>query len=83
VSFAADVFSAGAVLYTILCGYAPFQSPSDEEAMERTVLGDFSVDEPEWDLISASAKDLICGMLELDPSERLTMEAVLDHPWML
>jgi serine/threonine protein kinase len=82
VSFAADVFSAGAVLYTMLCGFAPFQSPSDEESMERTLRGDFSFDDPEWMTVSAQAKDLICGMLEVDPRERLSMEEVLGHPWL-
>ncbi|TMW66536.1 hypothetical protein Poli38472_004301 [Pythium oligandrum] len=82
VSFAADVFSAGAVLYTMLAGYAPFQSPSDEEAMERTLLGEFSFDGEAWDHVSVQAKDLICGMLDIDPAARMSMEEVLDHPWL-
>lgn len=80
VSFAADIFSAGAVLYTILSGFAPFQSPSDEEALEKTLTGDFSFDYAEWDHVSSLAKDLICGMLEIDPRERLSMDEVLAHP---
>ncbi|KAJ0411947.1 hypothetical protein ATCC90586_009904 [Pythium insidiosum] len=82
VSFAADVFSAGAVLFTMLAGFAPFQSPSEEEAMHRTLLGEFSLEGPEWFGVSAQAKDLVCGMLETDPRQRLSMDEVLAHPWL-
>lgn len=82
VSFAADVFSAGAVLYTILCGFAPFQSSSVEETMERNVAGDFSFDDLDCPPLSAQAKDLLYGMLEVEPRERLSMDEVLNHAWL-
>jgi calcium/calmodulin-dependent serine protein kinase len=35
----------------------------------------------QWELISDSAKDLIRKMLTVDPSERVTVQEALNHPW--
>lgn len=82
VSFAADVFSAGAVLYTVLCGYSPFTAASDEEMLEKTLIGDVSFDDSEWWRVSASAKDLVRQMLSPVAAERPSMEEVLEHAWL-
>lgn len=82
VSFAADVFSAGAVLYTILCGYSPFTAPSDEEMLEKTFIGEIVFDELEWWRVSDDVKHLVRCMLHSDTNQRLSMEEVLDHPWL-
>lgn len=37
---------------------------------------------PEWKLISSNAKDLVLKMLSPNLHNRLTIEEVLDHPWM-
>ena len=34
-----------------------------------------------WENVSDSLKQLIKGMLEKDPQERLTIADVLEHPW--
>ena len=37
--------------------------------------------ENEWKNISAEAKDMIAGLLVVDPTKRLTMAQLLEHPW--
>lgn len=37
---------------------------------------------PEWKLISSNAKDLVLKMLAPNSHNRLTIEEVLNHPWM-
>ncbi|KAL4110878.1 hypothetical protein PRIC1_002563 [Phytophthora ramorum] len=81
ISFAADVFSAGAVLYTILCGYSPFSAPSEDEMLERTLSGDIVFDELEWWRISKEAKELVKQMMHPDAKQRPGMEEVLEHSW--
>ena len=34
-----------------------------------------------WDNVSADAKDLLRGMLTVDPHQRYTVEQCLSHPW--
>lgn len=36
---------------------------------------------PKWESISPQAKDLIRGLLELDPKKRLTAVEAIEHPW--
>lgn len=42
----------------------------------------FQLESPEWKAISSNAKDLVLKMLAPNPHNRLTIEEVLDHPWM-
>ncbi|KAG7375528.1 hypothetical protein PHYPSEUDO_000736 [Phytophthora pseudosyringae] len=81
ISTAADVFSAGAVLYTILCGYSPFSAPSEDEMLERTFSGEIFFDELEWWRISMGAKELVKQMMHPDAKQRPSMEEVLAHSW--
>jgi serine/threonine protein kinase len=37
----------------------------------------------EWEHISDGAKNLISAMLTVEPSQRLTIEGALSHPWIL
>jgi tRNA A-37 threonylcarbamoyl transferase component Bud32 len=82
VSYAADVFSAGALLYTTLSGCNPFHAHSDGDKRDLTLAGKYTFDDPVWQVISKEAKDLIQGMLEVDPVMRLTMDQVINHPWL-
>ncbi|KAE8909333.1 hypothetical protein PF005_g22548 [Phytophthora fragariae] len=81
ISYAADVFSAGAVLYTILCGYSPFSAPSEDDMLERTLSGEIFFDELEWWRVSKEAQELVKQMMHADADQRPSMEEVLDHPW--
>lgn len=37
---------------------------------------------PEWRSVSANAKDLVLKMLAPDPDARITVDQVLNHPWL-
>ena len=53
-----------------------------KEIDEVVQEGKFNFNEINWDHISIEAKDLISKMLCTDPPTRLTIDGVLDHPWM-
>lgn len=77
-----DVWSAGVILYILLCGVPPFWAETEQgvaQAIIRSVL-DFKRDP--WPKVSENAKDLVKKMLDPDPKKRLTAQEVLDHPWL-
>ncbi|KAE9608626.1 putative protein kinase CAMK-CDPK family [Lupinus albus] len=67
-----DVWSAGVILYILLCGDLPFEA-----------RGELRFEKEPWPSISDSAKDLIRKMLDRNPKTRLTVHEVLCHPWIV
>jgi len=76
-----DLWAIGVITYILLCGYPPFYSEDDDEVFDQILEGKFEFPSPHWDLVSASAKDLIKKLLVLDPAKRLTAPDALKHPW--
>jgi serine/threonine protein kinase len=79
---ACDVWAAGVVLYVLLMGYPPFYGADDQEILEKTVRGQYPLFDEDWAPISPSARSLVCSMLKADHTLRITLDEVLDHPWL-
>merc|ERR1712110_1146311 len=56
---------------------------TDSETFSNIVKVVYDFDEPEFDVISANAKNFISNLLLLRPSNRLTASQCLEHPWLL
>jgi serine/threonine protein kinase len=44
-------------------------------------MGQFDFPNPEWQSVSKDAKDLIKGMLCIDPTQRLDIVQVMSNKW--
>jgi len=76
-----DMWSAGVVLYVLLCGYTPFAEEKQDKMFNRIKTGDYNFDSKEWADVSGEAKDLIRGLLCTNPDQRLTAEQALRSKW--
>ena len=75
-----DIWSAGVILYILLCGYPPFNGETDKEIIDSVKTGEFDFPKEEWSVISKEAKDLIKQMLTYNPKKRPSALEVLTHP---
>ncbi|KAL0432143.1 UNVERIFIED_CONTAM: Calcium-dependent protein kinase SK5 [Sesamum latifolium] len=75
----ADVWSAGVILYILLCGVPPFWADTDNGIFRQILNGKLDLDSEPWPHISDSAKDLVQKMLDRNPKRRLSAHQVLCH----
>ncbi|KAK9699168.1 hypothetical protein RND81_08G156800 [Saponaria officinalis] len=76
-----DIWSAGVILYILLCGVPPFWAESEQGVAQAIIRGVIDFKRDPWPNISESAKSLVRQMLEPDPKKRLTAKQVLEHSW--
>ncbi|MQL87122.1 hypothetical protein Taro_019654 [Colocasia esculenta] len=67
-----DIWSAGVILYILLCGVPPFWSESEQGVAQAILRGSIDFKRDPWPSISENAKNLVRQMLEPEPKLRLT-----------
>ncbi|KAE8711660.1 Calcium-dependent protein kinase 7 [Hibiscus syriacus] len=72
-----DIWSAGVILYILLCGVPPFWAESEQGVAQAIIRGLIDFKRDPWPNVSESAKSLVRQMLEPDPKLRLTAKQVL------
>lgn len=74
-----DVWGLGCLLYTLLVGRPPFDTNGVKSTLTQVVMGSYTIP----DHISTEARDLIQRLLCKDPTRRILLEEVVQHPFML
>lgn len=82
-SFSADIWSLGVILYALLSGLLPFVGSTNEKIFQAVKRGHLDFSCPTWNTVSQEAKDLICQMLNQDPSKRPSAQEIMADPWIM
>ncbi len=75
-----DIWSAGVILYILLCGDPPFNGPNDNEIYRKIKQKKFTFSNPIWKNVSDQAKELISIMLS-EPNKRPSAEDIFQNKW--
>ena len=76
-----DVWAAGISLYAMLCGKYPYEQMNASAVawLESLQKGK----DPALSNVSEEIRDLVCKMLAIDPDERIGIDDILEHPWLM
>lgn len=75
---AVDVWSLGAVIYSMVVGETPFMDVSPYVTQERIKIAD--VDYPGY--LSDNCRDLLRRIFVTDPKRRIILADIIRHPWL-
>ena len=75
----ADIWSAGLILYVMLCAALPFDAPTIPE-LARQIMN-VQITYPSS--IPPLAKDLLTKIIVADPARRYTIKQIKEHPWFI
>lgn len=76
---ASDVWALGITLYCMLFGFCPFIMESLHETYDKITQNPLYIPEE----LDPELEDLIQGLLCKDPKQRLTLDSVAEHPWVV
>lgn len=74
-----DVWSAGCILFALVCGELPFNGSKTSEVVCKAVKGQYQF--PADSLVSYHCRKLIRSMLNVDYRKRITVKEIFSHPW--
>ena len=77
-SFASDIWSLGCILYHFYLGFLPFRGKSDYLIFINSTIAKFKLRDYSNNLIPESAKNLIEGMIVVDPTQRLSIDQLIE-----
>lgn len=77
-----DVWSLGCIIFSMLGGYPPFYAKDQATKFQKIRDGEFKFHPKRWAGVSEEAKDLVKGMLMVNPKDRWSIDDALQSAWL-
>lgn len=74
----ADVWGLGCMLFTLLVGSPPFHTQHVKTTLNKVIKADYKIPSQ----LSLHAQDLLQRLLCKDPTKRITLKEIMDHPFL-
>lgn len=74
-----DLWSLGVLCYELLVGQPPFNAPTYDATYKKIMKVQYNVP----DYVSLGARHLMKNLLVLKPDERMPLEKIITHPWII
>ena len=74
-----DVWSLGCVLFDLITGYPPFNGASEYLIFQKSIEAKYIFPEG---IVPELAQDLIKKCIVIEPEKRLTIDQILEHPYL-
>ena len=75
----ADMWSAGVVLFNMLCNTFPFKGVDEKDLYQKIKQGEYTVPKS----VSTSAQNLLRKLLCVNPQSRIKADVALKHDWII
>jgi len=72
-----DIWSIGVLAFELMTGKPPFESDSFDET--TTKIKKLTIEFPPY--LSPEAIDFVLFILKINPSERPSLNQIVEHPW--
>jgi len=77
-----DLWSLGVLTYVMLCGKPPFWG-SQRQHIKNAQAENYPFKGEPWDRMNPKAKDFVHKLIKANPSDRLPIDQVIAHPWLV
>jgi serine/threonine protein kinase len=73
-----DIWSLGVILFAMVVGEHPWNVANTSIMLRQILKAAYTVP----NFVSPECKALIQGMMKVNPADRITIEGIIEHPWM-
>ena len=77
--YTVDIWGLGILLYELMHGHSPYRAKKIEQIYDNIINKRMKFSSR----ISDEVKDLLNKILQISPGDRISIEGILEHPWVV